>query len=70
MKKGINCIGDAQLCPACALAMRETHVVRCMGGLRKAGCERCGKETRIMRHLYTMKGREKERRGLLKAPPS
>ena len=66
MKSGIWEIGEARLCVSCQMAMEEEYVMRCMGEMRKGYCERCGKTQPVtMQHLYTMKGKVKERKGLL-----
>lgn len=63
MKAGIWEICRARLCPACALEMEPEYVMRCDGGLRKTGCDRCGKETTTMDYRYTMNRRGLEKRG-------
>lgn len=66
MNKGINEIGAARLCPACQLEMANEYVMRCVGQMSKGICHRCGKERPVtMKWLYTMKGNEKKRRGLI-----
>lgn len=66
MKSGINQIGEARLCVSCQTAMAPEYVMRCMGEMRKDYCERCGKTQPVtMQYLYTMKGKVKERKGLL-----
>ena len=66
MKSGIWEIGEARLCVRCQMAMEEEYVMRCMGEMRKDYCERCGKTQPVtMQYLYTMKGKVKERKGLL-----
>ena len=66
MKSGINQIGEARLCVSCQTAMAPEYVMRCMGKMRKDYCERCGKTQPVtMQYLYTMKGKVKERKGLL-----
>ena len=66
MKSGINQIGEARLWVSCQMAMEEEYVMRCMGEMRKDYCERCGKTQPVtMQYLYTMKGKVKERKGML-----
>lgn len=66
MNNGINQIGKARLCPTCQLEMNEEYVMRCLGDMHRASCERCGKESAVtMNYLYTMKGRVKRQRGLI-----
>lgn len=66
MNDGINKIGDARLCTSCQVDMAQEYVMRCMGQQRQDLCERCGKVRPVtMRFLYTMKGRVKEKRGLI-----
>ena len=66
MKSGIWEICEARLCVSCQMAMEEEYVMRCMGEMRKDYCERCGKTQPVtMQYLYTMKGKVKERKGLL-----
>lgn len=66
MSNGIWEIGEARLCVSCQMAMEEEYVMRCMGEMRKDYCERCGKTQPVtMQYLYTMKGRVKERKGLI-----
>ena len=65
MNKGIWEIGRARLCPRCQADMAPEYVMRCDGGLRKAGCDRCGKETTTMDYRYTMNRRGLEKRGRL-----
>lgn len=66
MKSGINHIGEARLCVSCQIAMEPEYVMRCMGEMRRDYCERCGRTQPVtMRYLYTMKGKVKERKGLL-----
>lgn len=62
--KGINEIAAARLCPACQLAMEQTYVMRCEGSMGRGFCERCGKESFTLLYLYTMRGKEKVRRGI------
>lgn len=66
MNDGINQIGEARLCVSCQLAMEEEYVMRCMGEMRRDHCDRCGQTKPVtMEYKYTMKGRVKERKGLL-----
>ena len=66
MKSGINQIGEARLCVSCQLSMAAEYVMRCMGEMRRDYCERCGHTKPVtMEYKYTMKGRVKERKGLL-----
>lgn len=66
MNDGINQIGEARLCVSCQLAMESEYVMRCMGHMRKDYCQRCGKTQPVtMEYKYTMKGKVKERKGLL-----
>ena len=66
MNQAIWEIGDARLCVSCQMAMESEYVMRCMGDMRKDYCERCGQTKPVtMRYLYTMKGKVKERKGLL-----
>ena len=59
-------IGEARLCIACQVAMAPEYVMRNMGSQRRANCERCGRESpATFLYRYTMKGRVKERKGLL-----
>ena len=69
MKKGINCVVSARLCPECARDMEQIYLVRCDYRMDKSRCERCGKETITMAYRYMMKGEELIRRGLVDAPP-
>ena len=66
MNQAIWTIGDARLCVGCQMAMEAEYVMRCMSEMRKDRCERCGQIKPVtMRYLYTMKGKVKERKGLL-----
>ena len=66
MKSAIWEIGDARLCVSCQTAMAPEYVMRCMGEMHRGECNRCGKSQPVtMRYLYTMKGKVKERKGLL-----
>lgn len=66
MDKAVWKIGVARLCPECQLAMLPEYVMRCMGEQRRDICDRCGKVHPVtMVFRYTMRGKEKERRGLL-----
>ena len=66
IKPAIWEIGDARICLACQVAMSDEYVMRNMGEQRKDFCQRCGKEApATFRYLYTMKGKVKERKGLL-----
>ena len=66
MKSGINQIGEARLCIGCQTAMAPEYVMRCMGNQRQDLCDRCGKVRPVtMSFKYTMKGKVKERKGLL-----
>jgi hypothetical protein len=66
MKSGINEIGEARLCTACQLDMAAEYVMRCMGNQRQDLCDRCGKVRPVtLAFKYTMKGKEKVRRGLI-----
>lgn len=59
-------IGEARLCLACQVAMAPEYVMRNMGQQRKDLCQRCGKEApATFLYRYTMKGKVKERKGLL-----
>ena len=66
MKSGIWEIGEARLCVSGQMAMEEEYVMRCMGNQRQDLCDRCGKVRPVtMAFKYTMKGKVKERKGLL-----
>ena len=66
MNNGINRIGDARLCLSCQVAMAPEYVMRNMGEQRRDFCDRCGKEApATFRYLYTMKGKVKQKKGLL-----
>ncbi len=66
MNKGIWEIGEARLCIGCQTAMAPEYVMRCMGNQRQDLCDRCGKVRPVtMAFKYTMKGKVKERKGLL-----
>ena len=66
MKSGIWEIGEARLCVNCQAAMEAEYVMRCMGSMRRDYCERCGQTKPVtMEYKYTMKGKVKERKGLL-----
>jgi len=65
MKDGIWKVERARICPACQMDMLPDYVMRCRGEMKKAICERCGKETHTMIWQYTMKGKAKERIGRL-----
>ena len=66
MKSGIWEIGEARLCVSCQMAMEEEYGMRCMGNQRQDLCDRCGKVRPVtMAVKYTMKGKVKERKGLL-----
>lgn len=66
MKSGIWEIGEARLCVSCQMSMESEYVMRCMGEMRRDHCDRCGQTKPVtMEYKYTMKGRVKERKGLL-----
>lgn len=66
MNDGIWKIGEARLCVSCQAAMEAEYVMRCMGEMRRDYCERCGQIKPVtMEYKYTMKGKVKERKGLL-----
>ena len=64
MKKGINEIGVARMCISCAVDMETAFVMRCMGGVGKGDCERCGKSVMTLIYRYTLRGHEYDRRGI------
>ncbi len=65
MNNGIGTIGEARLCMPCQIDMAPEYVIRCMGQQRQDLCDRCHKVYPVtMVFKYTMKGKEKERRGL------
>ena len=66
MKSGINPICEARLCVRFQTAMAPAYVMRCIGNQRQDLCDRCGKVRPVtMAFKYTMKGKVKERKGLL-----
>lgn len=66
MKQAVWDIGDARLCLSCQVAMAPEYVMRNMGEQRRDFCDRCGKEApATFRYLYTMKGKAKQKKGLL-----
>ncbi len=65
MNLGIWTVCRARFCPACDLEMETEYVLRRDGLMRKAVCERCGKETMTAAYRYTMNRRGLEKRGRL-----
>lgn len=61
---GVNRIDSARLCTACQVDMEPIYVMRCDGQFQRGACERCGKDGFTLLYRYTMRGKEKERRGI------
>lgn len=64
MSKGINCISEESICPACELEMRKSYVVYNLGRFGGKYCQWCGKKTLTMVCRYTLRGHEYDKRGI------
>lgn len=64
MSKGINCISEESICPACAVDMERCYVMRNMKRMGGSTCQWCGRKTLTMIYRYTLRGHEYDRRGI------
>ena len=54
IEKAINKICQARVCAECKTEMEDDYVVRDMGRMARANCERCGKLTITSAIKYTL----------------